>query len=301
MAKETKQDRIVRLMFDNMSEHIHELKALEANPNCKELDVERWCQTLLRTCLGFSATNGYSIRAQEQKGKHRPDLVVYKGDKPIFVFEVKKLGFDFNKSELRSGRFQLQDYLYSLGNVPYGFLSNGYEWRLYDFTNASGIVEIMSVDIRNDEDKLDTSKKFVEDICYEFVTYHESAHASGKEWPELLKEATAFSPESLSKAILSVNTIKHICKEIRGEHEYKASTDALFHKVYDLLANGLDDCLKGQFNDEKKAEFQKYIKAQMKSTKKTKKAISKNVAQVNVDHVLVDEVTNPENKDKVAA
>jgi|GEM_PF-939065 len=281
MAKETKLDRLVRLMFDNMSEHVHEIKALEANPGCKELDVERWCQSVLRSCLGFSATNGYSIRAQEQKGKHRPDLVVYKGEKPIFVFEVKKLGFDLNKSDLRSGRFQLQDYLYSLGNVPYGFLCNGYEWRLYDFSSPTGIVEIMSLDIRNDEDKLDASKKWIEDLCYEFVNFHESAHANGKDWPELLKEATAFSPESLSKAILSSNTIKNICKEIRGEHEYKASIDALYHKVFDLLSNGLDDCLKEQFNDEKKAEFQKYIKAQMKNVKKVKRSVAKSQAQTS--------------------
>ena len=90
MAKETKQDRIARQIFDQFSEHVFEVKSIEANLNNKGMDVERWAQSFLKNCLGYSATNGYSIRAQEQKGKLRPDLVVYEDEKPIFVVEVKK-------------------------------------------------------------------------------------------------------------------------------------------------------------------------------------------------------------------
>jgi hypothetical protein len=290
MAKECKQDRIVRQIMDGVSEHIHELKALEANPGCKELDIERWAQTFLKSCLGYSATNGYSIRAQEQKGKHRPDLVVYVGEQPIFVMEVKKLGFDLNKSDFRSGKIQLQEYLFSLGKVPYGFLCNGYQWKLYDFSNPLGIVEIYSMDLRNEDDKLDTAKKYVEDFCYDLVSIHETSFRD-KEWPELSKEATAFSPESLTRAVLSANVIKLISKEIRGEHEYKACTDTLFQKVYDLLSNGLDDSVK-DFNETKQAEFQKYIKGQMRLTRKTKKsskpATNESAAQNSTNEVVTN-------------
>lgn len=93
MAKETKQDRIVRGIFDQVTEHLHELKSLEANPGTKELDVERWAQSFLRSCLGYTSSAGYSIRAQETKGKMRPDLVVLHNEKPIFVVEVKKAWF----------------------------------------------------------------------------------------------------------------------------------------------------------------------------------------------------------------
>lgn len=247
--------------------------------NCHNTGV----QTLLKSCLGYSATNGYSIRAQEQKGKHRPDLVIYKNDQPIFVVEVKKLGFDLNKSDFRSGKIQLQEYLFSLGKVPYGILCNGYEWRLFDFNHPNGIIEILSCDLRNDDDKIDTSKKMVEDLCYEFVNFHE-ASLSSKEWQEFTKEATAFSPESLTRAILSANVIKLVSKEIRGEHNYKAGTDVLFQKVYDLLANGLDNSLK-DFNDVKKAELQKYIKTQMRVSRRVKKAVKpiNNSAEVPVE------------------
>ena len=276
MAKENKQDRVVRQMFDHVTEHFHELKTLE-NPNSKESDVEKWAQTFLKTALGFSASNGYTIKSQEQKGKLRPDLVVYQGEAAIFVVEVKKLGFDLNKSDFRCGKVQLQEYLYSLGKVPYGILCNGYEWRLYDFNNPNGVIEMLSCDVRNDEDKIDFSKKYVEDICYDFVNFHETTFRA-KEWPELAKEATAFSPESLTKAILSANVVKVISKEIRGEHDFKANLDMLYHKIYDVLANGLDDCLK-DFGDVKQAEFQKYIKSQMRVSRKTKKVKTAEVAQ----------------------
>ena len=66
-AQGDKQGRLVRLMKDDIAEHIIELKALEANPNCKELDVERWVQMILRSCLDFLATNGYFVRARDKK------------------------------------------------------------------------------------------------------------------------------------------------------------------------------------------------------------------------------------------
>ncbi|MCK6595547.1 MAG: hypothetical protein L6Q33_10130 [Bacteriovoracaceae bacterium] len=33
----------------------------------------------------------------------------------------------------------MQEYLYSLGKVQYGFLCNGYEWKLYDFNDQKKI------------------------------------------------------------------------------------------------------------------------------------------------------------------
>lgn len=282
MAKESKQDRVVRQMMDNMTEHFHELKAIEGNLNSKESDIETWVQSLLKSCLGYSASNGYSVRSQEKKGKIRPDLIVYQGETPIFVIEVKKLGFDLNKSDFRCGKVQLQEYLFSLGKVPYGILCNGYEWRLYDFNNPMGVVEMLSCDLRNEDDKIDFNKKFVEDACYDFVNFHEATFRA-KEWPEFAKEATAFSPESLTKAILSSGVVKAISKEIRGEHDFKANIDMLYHKIYDLLANGLDDSLK-DFGEVKQAEFQKYIKSQMRQSRKTKKA--KPAAKEEVTEVI---------------
>lgn len=271
MSKETKQDRIVRQMMDQMTEHIVELRAFDTNPNCKESDVEKWAQTFLKSCLGYSVSNGYTIKSQDQKGKLRPDLVVYKGDKPIFVMEVKKLGFDFEKSDFRSGKLQLKEYLATFEDVPYGFLCNGYEWKLYDFTNKQNAIEIQKVSFKEEGILTDVSKKQVEDMSYEFSCFHEYAYSSSM-WNDLSKEATAFSPDSLAKAILSSNVMKIITKEIRGEHEFKASIDLLYEKVFNLLSLGLDDTLKSAYNPEKKAEFEKYIKGQIKLTRKAKKA-----------------------------
>lgn len=278
MARETKQDRIVRNILDQVTEHLHELKAMDSNPASKEADVERWCQSFLKNCLGYTATAGYSIRAQEAKGKMRPDLVVLQNDKPVFVVEVKKLGFDLGKSDFRSGKLQLNEYLQTIGAVKFGMLTNGAEWKLFDFSQAQyGGVEVMSFDLRSDDETIDVSKKAVEDQCYEFLDFHESAF-SNESWYDLSKEAMAFSPESLAKAILSSDVVKYIAKYVRGEHEYKANMEVLTDKVFTLLERGLDDSITG-WNESKTLEFQKYVKSQKRSARRVrKKRVSSEVA-----------------------
>lgn len=269
MSRETKQDRIIRNLLDQATEHLHELKSLENNPNSKELDVERWAQSFIRNCLGYTASAGYTIRAQEAKGKMRPDLVVLAGDKPLFVVEVKRFGFDLNKSDFRCGKVQLNEYLSLIGNVRWGILTNGCEWKLYDFSMPEyGGIEIASFDLKS-EDVIETSKKAVEEQAYEFFDFHESSYMSDS-WPELAKEAMAFSPESLAKAILSVDVVRYIAKYVRGEHEFKANHEILTDRLYWLLEQGLNDAIKG-WNDTKAAEIHKFVKSQKRASRKTKR------------------------------
>lgn len=271
MARETKQDRVVRGIFDQANEHLHELKSFESNSNIKESDVERWGQSFLKNCMGYAAAAGYSIRPQETKGKMRPDLIVLKGEKPIFVVEVKRLGFDLNKSDFRSGKVQLSEYLNHIGDVRWGMLTNGHEWKLFDFSQPQyGGVEVSSFDLRSDNDMIDVSKKAVEEQCYEFLDFHESSFGSDI-WADLAKEAMAFSPESLAKAILTHDVIKYVARSIRGEHEYKANVEVLTDKVYWLLEQGLNDAIIG-WNEAKQTEFHKFIKAQKRASRRTKRA-----------------------------
>lgn len=275
MSRETKQDRIIRNLLDQTTEHIHELKNLDANPNTKELDVERWAQSFIRNCLGYSASAGYSIRAQETKGKMRPDLIVLFNDKPIFVVEVKKMGFDLNKSDFRCGKVQLNEYLNLIGNVRWGMLTNGTEWKLYDFSLPEyGGIEIAAFDLKSENDALDVSKKAIEEQAYEFFDFHEASFTSSS-WPDLSKEALAFSPESLAKAILSVDVVRYIAKYVRGEHEFKANHEILTDRLYWLLEQGLNDAIKG-WNDTKAAEIQKFVKAQKRASRKTKRTKKQN-------------------------
>lgn len=270
MSRETKQDRIVRNLLDQATEHLHELKTLDTNPNTKELDVERWAQSFLKNCLGYTASGGYSIRAQETKGKMRPDLIVLRHDKPIFVVEVKKMGFDLNKSDFRCGKVQLNEYLNLIGSVRWGILTNGCEWKLYDFSMPEyGGIEIASFDLKSDAEVIDTSKKSVEEQAYEFYDLHENSFLTDV-WPELAKEAMAFSPESLAKAILSVDVVKYIAKYVRGEHEYKANHEILTDRLYWLLEQGLNDAIKG-WNDTKAAEILKFVKSQKRASRKVKR------------------------------
>lgn len=271
MAKETKQDRIVRGILDQVTEHLHELKTLDANPNVKELDIERWAQSFLRNCLGYTSSSGYTISAQETKGKLRPDLIVLRDSKPVFVVEIKKLGFDLNKSDFRSGKTQLNEYLNQIGNVRWGMLTNGVDWKLFDFSQPQyGGIEICSFDLKSEGDIIEIAKKAVEEQCYELYDFHEASF-SGTSWPELSKEAMAFSPESLAKAILSVDVVKYIARFVKGEHEFKANHEILSDKLYWLLEQGLNDAIIG-WNEAKAAEIQKFLKAQKRAGRKVKRS-----------------------------
>ncbi len=288
MSRETKHERLTRAMMNQMSEHLFELKNLASNPATKELDVERWCQSVLKNCLGFTAIQGYSISAQEVRGKMRPDLVVSQDGKTCFVVEVKKLGFDLNKADFRSGKVQLGEYLRNCGEVTWGILCNGYEWRLFDFSvgDATG-VEILRIDLRGENEELDASKRGIEDLTWNFVEMHENSFQAGS-WNTLSKEATAFSPESLGKAILSFGVVKAISKVIRGEHEYKANTEVLFDKIYDLLNKGFNDSVP-DWNEVKQAEMARYMRTQKREGQKRPRSGRKDKSELESVGPTTDE------------
>jgi hypothetical protein len=289
MAKETKEERTVRGMIDQVTEHLHDLKNIAANPDTKELHVENWCQSLLKACLGFTATSGYSIRAQETRGKLRPDVVIYKDDKPMCVVEVKKLGFDLDKSNLRSGKGQLSEYLHAIGTVNWGILSNGYEWRLYDFSSGT-VQDVLSFDLRGENGELDLAKKSIEDTCWDLADLHETTYTN-QQWSEYAKEATAFSPDSLARAILSADSVKYIAKAIRGEFDYRANTEILFDKLRNLVEHGLDDLVR-DWNELKQAELNKYVSTQKRSGRKKRRSnISKDAAKEVVPAATQEQVT----------
>ncbi|GIL17084.1 MAG: hypothetical protein BroJett040_08350 [Oligoflexia bacterium] len=148
-------------------------------------------------------------------------------------------------------------------------LTNGYEWKLYDFSSQQyGGIEMACVDLMHcDGDTFAFDKRSVEDRCYDMFDFHEQSYTQGC-WSDLAKEATAFSPESLTKAILSVDVVKYIGRSICGEHDYKANSEVLTDKIFSLIELGLNETVSG-WNDAKAAELQKYVKSQKRATKKS--------------------------------
>ena len=273
MARETRDERIARTMTEQLTEQLFELKNMVTKKDqTRESDVEMWCQGVLKSCLGYSASAGYEIVVQEKRGKSRPDIVVSFQNKPILVIEVKKLFFDFNKSDFRSGKAQLAEYLGQMSDVTYGILTNGNEWRLYDFSDkANGPTMILSIDLLNEAGTIDLNKKAIEETCWDLKDLHCHYHDHG-DWEEWSKEATAFSPETLAKAILTVDVVKAVGKFIKGEHELKASAEVLLDKISELLERGLDDSVPG-WNETRQVELRKYVKKQKKNMGKKKRAI----------------------------
>lgn len=65
-----------------------------------------------------------------------------------------------------------------------------------------------------------------------------------------------------------------IARVIKGEHGYKANTEVLIEKLYDLIANGLDDTIP-DWNEVRQAELNKYINSQKRAGRKKRKSKEK--------------------------
>ena len=277
MSKETKEERYVRAMVPQLTECLIELKALAAGPS-KESDVEIWCQTVLKSVLGFSAGAGYQVRSQETRAKMRFDLVVVRAEAPdqiLLAVEVKKLGAHLDKSDLRSGKTQLKEYVAALPDTRWGILTNGFEWHLYDFKSDS--IEIASIDIRDEQHQIETAAKAVEDTAWDMndlsAFYFES-----KTWEKLSQEAQAFSPDSLAKAILTNDSVKRIARYLSGEHEYRVSVDVLTDKLAELLEKGLTGKV-NNWNDTNRDELARYVRAQKKAAKRAPRKPKEHAAE----------------------
>jgi hypothetical protein len=174
-----------------------------------------------------------------------------------------------NKSDLRSGKLQLAEYLKTLGGVRWGILTNGYEWRLYDF--KSDFVTVTSTDIRNEQQELDTSPKALEDTAWDLLDFSAMYFQEGM-WEEMSTEAQALSPDSLARSILATEVVKRISKNLKEHHQYSAPLDILTGKLAKLLECGLNDML-ACWNEEQRKELDRYIRSQIKLAKKTKRAV----------------------------
>lgn len=186
----------------------------------------------------------------------------------------------------------MSEYLNLLGNVRWGMFTNGVEWKLLDFSQPQyGGIEVSCFDLKSDGDVIDTAKKAVDEQCYELFDFHEASYTSSA-WADLSKEAMAFSPESLARAILSADVVKYIAKFVRGEHEFKANQEILSDKVYWLLEQGLNDAISG-WNDSKAAEIQKYVKAQKRAARKVKRS-RKDAPVANTEATISASAVKPE-------
>ncbi|MGK5089017.1 hypothetical protein WDW86_15780 [Bdellovibrionota bacterium FG-2] len=266
--RESREDKLVRQMIPQLTESLIELKAMPVGTT-KESDVEAWCRRVVKSVLGFSASAGYDVRTQETRGKMRFDLVVTRLDKPeeiLLVAEIKRLGANLSKSDLRSGKGQLQEYLKHLGNVRWGILTNGFEWCLYDYKSDS--INVISTDVRDEEEQIDSTAKGALDAALNLIEF--SAHYfETKVWENLSAEAQALSPEALARSIVSIDIMKKVAKYLNEEFDYRVSLESLTEKLSLLVENGLKG-LVGSWNEVKRAEFEKYVRSQQRQLKKNK-------------------------------
>ncbi len=209
---------------------------------------------------------------KKQKAKLAPTLSLCTKINLYSSSKLKNLVSIFQKSDFRSGKTQLAEYLNQIGNVRWGMLTNGVEWKLFDFSQTQyGGIEISAFDLKSEGDVINVTKKAVEEQCYEFFDFHEVSYTESS-WPELSKRSYGFFSGSLSKAILSVDVVRYIAKFVRGEHEFKANHEILTDRLYWLFRSKALMMLSPDGMIRKLRKFIKYVKAQKRASRKTKKS-----------------------------
>ena len=288
MARETRDEKRVNSMIPALTEHMIELKTLISNET-KEAHVETWAMSLLKFVLGYSHANNYAIKQQETKGKSRFDLVIVKSDAPdqvVMLIEVKNYGTDLSRTNYRSGRGQLEEYLKTLNGVRWGILTNGVEWQLYDFKND--MICLCEISLDDEEGLIDMSASGIKEVAEDLLEISSYYYAS-KDWEKLSLEAQALSPDSLAKGILNPNCIKLINKYLSEEYDFKASNENLLSKLSDLLVYGLNE-RGGEWTDSRKAEFQKFVRSQKKFFTKAKRKKRVESIKDEIETVVADTV-----------
>jgi hypothetical protein len=92
--------------------------------------------------------------------------------------------------------------------------------------------------------------------------------------------------------------VKYVARVIRGEHEYKANTEVLIEKIFNLLEYGLDDTVH-DWNETKQAELSKYIKSQKRAgRKRSRRSGGKDAEPSAVDNQVSNQDAASPNEDR---
>lgn len=218
MKKQLKPASLINSMSEGMIKQFHELKTIELKQTSKHSDVERWTERFLTTCLGYTTSKGYFVQKMEEHYEAGPDFMVFEGKTPLFVVELKKLGCNLNKYDYRYQELPVKTLMKTVGFVPYAFLTNGYEWRLYDLSNPNFVQEIYSCDMRNEVHEFEFDKKFVQHMCDDFFHFH-AAHYAAKGWLSTSRRDFFHYPEFMTKTRVGHYVMNYAYK-INAEGSY---------------------------------------------------------------------------------
>ena len=274
MTRDNQQEHIALYMFQQVYEHLYDLHGIVSNP--KYGHFEQWIQSVLKNCLEFIPSYGYSILAHHSRAQKSPDLVIVKEKKTVMIVEIKPLGFDLSEFNADD---RSTEYLQAISKIPWGIVTNGYEWRLYDYRN--GGVEVVSFDLRI-EDALDLTKSGIQENCKNLAALHVHNY-EGKIWELYSQQATEVTSESLVKAMLTADVAQYLSKQIQGNKIQNPTI--LIDRIYKILQGGM----KGTDVENQRAEILKHIKLQKQAGCHQKKSSLKTATE----EILLREVSAP--------
>ena len=293
MARKTKQERVVQKLSKQLSKPLQDLHTTISGNHPMQSELALWVQGILQNYLDFSSSNHYHMVFNNADGPAtQPDMVIMKDNQSLIVVDVLHISNPMGRSIVEHNALELDQYLKQIGSVRWGILTNGLEWKLYDFENNG--IEIAYFDIRRDKTNIDFSTAGIEEIAWGLSDFHESIYASG-DWETFSKEMNAVSPESIVKAILSADTMKHVFELFRNQNEFKGSSEVLIEETFRLLKSGLDSPLT-KSDHTRRDELNRYVREQKKASRKSSPDQKAPTKKESLTHLLMEALRDGDRK-----
>lgn len=214
--QESKQEKIIREMFTDMNEHFIRLEALSEDPSDQKLT--EWAKSFIMNCLGFNQSNGYTLHS---------DQLIYQEASPLLFICVQPIGTGLGPKFFEK----------LTSKVPYGMLTNGFEWRLFDLSLPAQPSEIICCELPRPYSGLDLENESLMTATKNFFLFHEINYRAL--WSSFARESATISRVKLAKAILSPEVIELISKDVFGNNIHTTTNDVLAHKIFNLLTTGM--------------------------------------------------------------
>ena len=228
MSKNSKQE-IVQELLRRISEHLVKVDAITNEDEAIKFYVEGWSRSMLTTCLGFSEENGYKIDTP-RANVLGPTLSVSEGERTVLAIEVIGLGTPMNQSILGSDKVNYTEFFRDIGMCRWGMLTNGFEWKLYDFDHDC--CEVLYFDLR--ARKKEKTSIVEEKRGLGLLRFHELSLRSG-DWSRCSEKSREISADLLVKTLLSSENINLISQQMRNKTRYGGTQKMLIDQMFRLL------------------------------------------------------------------
>ena len=241
MNTESQKENVTSLAAKQVMDQLLEINLIQTEEDFTGFDIEKWTTQFIKNCLGFSAFEGFSLNTP-RINVLGPTLTIEQEKKPIISVEILGLGSPLNQSILDAEKIDFMEFFREIGETRWGLLTNGFEWKLFDFHHDCTEVTYMNLKIVTEKDQ--PSNYELGKASSKILNFTSPSYESGR-WKILSRNARRISSDNLVKALFSPEVIEPLVEKIKQEHTYGGTSKTLMDRFFTLFKTGLENSSSG--------------------------------------------------------